>query len=175
MFRRSVNNFAELIDVMDQRGYSLEQFNKILEQCPNSNTQSKNKTPRATLKVAILVANAQYENWADLITPISDCDILGEILKNMGFIVITLVNVDTIRFKKSIEDISAAIPPQSYGISNELCYFILKSVLIFSFVLFRRTRIRIVRNKVYARNRESLREVYYGKRNIGEFYYQMRF
>ncbi|XP_077299271.1 uncharacterized protein LOC143920313 [Arctopsyche grandis] len=129
----NAKNGEELINYFDKKGYTLSQFYKLLKDCDISLTETNSQSgalanqSRPILKIAILVANARYDNWSHLVTPISDCKILADILKSMGFIIFLLTNVNSKQFRESMTELCTIIPTKSYvlfyfaGHGFELC------------------------------------------------------
>ncbi|XP_067001253.2 mucosa-associated lymphoid tissue lymphoma translocation protein 1 [Anabrus simplex] len=65
-------------------------------------------------KVALLIANEEYENMDNLLKPITDVVTLTEILTNLGFKVLALCNLTLIEMRNAVKKICEKIPEEAY-------------------------------------------------------------
>lgn len=103
---------------MDKKGYTLRKFQQLLQNCESTKSAAHStevKPSNPSLKIALLVANAKYDNWSHLVTPVTDCRAVGNLLKDMGFTIIFIENVTSDQFKKTIIELCSTLSPKSYG------------------------------------------------------------
>lgn len=98
----------KLLKWLDRSGCTFEDYKYYM----HSVDIQTNYSPQA--KVAILISNDQYEYLSNLVTPPTDCEALGQILRNLGFITICLKNTPSIILKHIIMKTITLIPKDSY-------------------------------------------------------------
>ncbi|XP_068624135.1 mucosa-associated lymphoid tissue lymphoma translocation protein 1-like isoform X2 [Battus philenor] len=114
-----------LMKALDRRGYSVHQYKQLLTTALNTKTVSTFYRPHS--KVAILIGNDKYKYLSKLVTPSIDCDSLALNLKNLGFIIIILKNMNSSDLKSALSIIFRKVPEDSYcfifyaGHGCELC------------------------------------------------------
>ncbi|XP_026735304.1 uncharacterized protein LOC113499154 isoform X2 [Trichoplusia ni] len=104
-----------LIRSLDRWGVSANKYKQFVTASLNVKTISTYYKPQS--KVAILVANDQYEYMSKLATPSIDCDSLATHLKTIGFIVIKIKNTISKNLKSILLDIFDLLEENSY------CFF----------------------------------------------------
>lgn len=71
--------------------------------------------PVASAKVALLIANQEYENMNKLNTPVEDVRTLAEIFIQHNFHVIALQNLNLVEMKNAIKELCKLLPENAYG------------------------------------------------------------
>ncbi|XP_069355566.1 mucosa-associated lymphoid tissue lymphoma translocation protein 1-like isoform X1 [Maniola hyperantus] len=98
----------QLLKLLDRRGYTFEQYTNYMNLVNGLTCYSPES------KVAILIANDKYEHLSKLVTPSIDCESLGQILRKLGFITITVKNTKSGEFKDILIKTIGLIPENSY-------------------------------------------------------------
>ncbi|KAJ2944852.1 hypothetical protein O0L34_g1745 [Tuta absoluta] len=101
-----------LIQTLDRRGFDVEQYRQYLKAALSTKIVKTFYKP--SLKIAVLIANERYQHLSRLATPSIDCDSLGNHLKDLGFIVVTIKNTRSTDLKEILEDIFTLIAENSY-------------------------------------------------------------
>lgn len=133
IYKTIKNPQEQLLKDLDRYGLSVNSFNKIItkvfkESSPHQTGSINHQTAlRPKCKIAILIGNSKYKHWTKLIMPPIDCDNLGESLKQLGFIVIKITEVNASQLQNCITDLVRIVPESSYwfiyfaGHGYELC------------------------------------------------------
>ncbi|CAK1547691.1 unnamed protein product [Leptosia nina] len=114
-----------LMKLLDRKGYSVPQYKQFLTTALHTKTVLTYYQPQS--KVAILIANDNYEHLSKLATPSKDCESLGSSLRNLGFITVSIRNTTSVELKAIIATVIGLIPENSYclifyaGHGCELC------------------------------------------------------
>lgn len=75
---------------------------------------------KAIAKIALVIANDNYENLECLKTPKNDAAKIGNLLKEIGFKVICLVNLSLEQMRSAIKIFSEALSEGVYGKLNNI-------------------------------------------------------
>lgn len=70
---------------------------------------------KAVAKVALIIANEEYEHHECLLTPKNDAARIGTLLKEIGFEVICLMNLTITQMKNTIKLFSKTLVEGVYG------------------------------------------------------------
>lgn len=70
---------------------------------------------KAVVKIALIIANEEYEYYECLLTPKNDAACIGNLLKEIGFEVICFLNLTFTQMKNAIEIFSKALVEDVYG------------------------------------------------------------
>lgn len=114
----------KLLNDLNRRGFSANQYRQYIKTVLRS---QRKYHYRPKTKIAILIGNNNYKNLSNLATPSTDCDMLANSLRSLGFIAITIKNVKTDILKRVLDKIFNCIPNDSYcfvfyaGHGFELC------------------------------------------------------
>lgn len=117
----------QLVKSLDRSGCSYERYTQLLK----STEDIIPMLYQPQTKIAVMIANERYTYLADLATPVCDCKLLGDILRDLGFVVFTIMNSTSMELKNALRNVFEMIPEDSY------CEYQLQRTTVIAILLHR--------------------------------------